>query len=123
MAIKNLFEKASTFRLPSYLLLVIMTLILMYDVFQGKPCLFFIGYFLLTYVWCLFMNVLYNVGHEAVAWFLILFPFLLFFGFILRDLTGSDYVATMHELSVFPIISHTTDTKVDRLLDNKHPLT
>ena len=123
MAIKNLFEKASTFRLPSYLLIVVMTLILLYDVLQGKQCLFFIGYFILTYVWCLFMNVLYNVGHEAVAWFLILFPFLLFFGFIMRDLTGSDYVATMHELSVFPIISHTTDTKVDRLLDNKHPLT
>jgi hypothetical protein len=101
--IKSGLAKAAYFRLPSYILLSIMTFVLLYDVILGKPFQIFVGYFLLTYVWCLFMNLLYNSGHESVSWILIFFPFVLLIAFILKDTTGTDYVTTIHDLSVFPI--------------------
>jgi len=118
--IKSGLAKAAYFRLPSYILLSVMTLILLYDVVLGKPCFFFIGYFLLTYIWCLFMNLLYNSGHEVVSWILIFFPFILFIAFILKDETGTDYVTSIHDLSVFPIVHKETQREVNRLFEDKH---
>jgi len=98
-----MYAKFTKFCLPSYVLIAGITLLLLYDVVLGKPFLFFLLYFVLTYAWCLFLNLLWNTGHKTVSWVLILFPFILFLGFIWRDLTGTDLVQTIHDVSEYPL--------------------